>query len=76
METHFSKKLVELRKAHKFTQKNVAEKIGLSKRQYAYLEYGHFTCDYCHIIKLCEMYNVSADELFGITTTLNYPSLI
>lgn len=75
MKTFFSEKLIELRKQNKYTQKFVAEKLGLSKRQYAYFEYGNFTCDYQHVIKLCELYNVSANELFGIKTKLVFPEL-
>ena len=71
--TIFSEKLVELRKQNKYTQKFVAEKLGLTKRQYGYLEYGNFTCDYCHIIKICELYKVSANELFGIKENYLYP---
>lgn len=71
----FSIKIKQLRKDNKFTQKFVADKIGLSKRQYAYLEYGHFTCDYCHIIRLCKLYNVSADDLFGINKKLVFPEI-
>lgn len=75
MKTVFSDKLITLRKAHKMTQKQVADKIGLTKRQYAYLEYGHFTCDYSHIIEICKLYKVSANELFGIEEikTIIYP---
>jgi transcriptional regulator with XRE-family HTH domain len=73
-QTPFSTKLIELRKQHKFTQKFVGNKIGLSARQYAYLEYGNLTCGYWAIIKLCELYNISANELFGISKMLVFPS--
>lgn len=75
IKTNFSEKLVELRKSKKLTQKYVADQIGLTKRQYAYLEYGHFTCDYWHIIRLCKFYKVSANDLFGIeeVKSLEYP---
>lgn len=74
--TIFSEKLVELRKQNKYTQKFVAEKLGLTKRQYGYLEYGNFTCDYYHIIELCKLYNVSADYLFGIEYNLKFPTTL
>ena len=73
--TIFSEKIRQLRKEKRLTQQEVAEKLGLTKRQYGYLEYGNFTCDYCHIIKICELYKVSANELFGIKETYSYPQL-
>lgn len=65
-QTPFSNKILELRKTNHYTQSYVAKILGITKRQYAYLEYGNFTCDYWNIIKLCQLYKISANELFGI----------
>lgn len=67
--------ITNLRKANRYTQKHVAKQIGMTNRQYSYLECGHFNCKYENIICLCKLYSVSADELFGIEKMLIYPEM-
>ena len=71
----FAEKIIELRKEHKYTQKHVAQEIGLTTRQYQYLESGHFTCKYENLVRLCKLYGVSSDELLGIGIILVYPDV-
>lgn len=69
----FEKKLIQLRKDHKYTQSEVAKAIGISTRQYGYIERGHFTLNYQQLIKLCKLYQITADNLLGISAKIVYP---
>lgn len=73
MKSTFSTKIVELRKNKGYTQKHVAAQIGMTTRQYAYMESGHFNCNYNQLINLCKLYSISADELLGISVELIFP---
>ena len=73
IKSRFSDKLVELRKLHKFKQKDVAKFAGVTARVYGYWEQGHFPESYKYIIKICEFYGICANELFSITTKYEYP---
>lgn len=72
----FSENILKLRKSNHYTQKKVAEFLNISTRRYGYMEKGNFTCEYIHIIKLCKLYNVTSDELFGITQKIIFPENI
>lgn len=72
---NFSEKLKELRLKNKYTQKFVAEFLGLTQRQYQYCEQGHIPSQFDVVIKMCAMYNIDANELFGIEKKNIYPNV-
>lgn len=72
---NFSEKLKELRLKNKYTQKFVAEFLGLTQRQYQYCEMGHIPSQFDVVIKMCILYNIDANELFGIREAFIYPDV-
>jgi len=60
-------KLRDLREDHDLTQQQVAEYLGTSQTMYARYERGANQLPVKHLIKLCQLYNISADYLLGIT---------
>lgn len=71
---NFSEKLKELRLKNKYTQKFVAEFLGLTQRQYQHCEMGHIPSQFDVVIKMCAMYDIDANELFGIKKKNEYPT--
>ncbi|MBQ7236661.1 MAG: helix-turn-helix transcriptional regulator [Clostridia bacterium] len=61
------KKLKEARKNAGFTQKKVAEKLFMTQQQYSRFENGVFELNYEQLAFLCNLYDVSADYLLGLT---------
>ncbi len=59
--------LKEIRIKNKYSQKQVAEGIGISETLYQKYEYGKTKPAYDVIIKLCNYFNVSADYLLGLS---------
>lgn len=55
--------LKELRKAHRYTQKEVAEKISVSRQAVAKWENGETVPDINNCIALAELYGVTLDDL-------------
>ena len=64
-------RLKELRKAHKLTQANVADFLGISESAYGYYEQGRNEPSLSSIKKLAEKYNVSTSYLLGETDIQN-----
>ncbi len=64
---NFPTKLKETRIKNKYSQKQVAEGIGISETLYQKYEYGKTKPAYDVIIKLCNYFNVSADYLLGLS---------
>ena len=62
-----ARKLRELREANGFTQKQVAERIGLTTSVVSAYENEIRLPSYPALIKLTALYHVSADYLLGIT---------
>ena len=62
-----SERLIFLRKQHRISQKNVAEQIEISIREYQRYEYGQREPTASTIIALAKFYGVSADYLLGLT---------
>ncbi len=60
-----AERLVELRKARGFTQRQVWEGIGMSPLGYQRYEYGEREPVYQKLIALADFYNVSLDCLVG-----------
>ncbi len=62
MKTYIDK-LRELREDNDLTQVQIAEYLGTSQTMYARYERGANEMPIRHLIALCRLYNVSADEL-------------
>lgn len=60
-----SMNLKELRERHKYTQEEVAEKIGVSRQAVAKWESGKTVPDINNCIALAELYEVELDALVG-----------
>lgn len=58
------KKLKELRQAYNLTQKELSDKLELSRVNYTRYENDNVRPDYETIIKIADFYDVSLDELF------------
>ncbi len=56
----------DLREDHDYTQKYVADYLQTSQTMYARYERGANELPIRHLIKLCELYNVSADYILGL----------
>jgi transcriptional regulator with XRE-family HTH domain len=59
-------RLKEARNAAGFTQKQVAEKLGMLQPAYARYESGALELDYAKLIFLCNLYETSSDYILGI----------
>lgn len=57
----------ELREDQRYTQKEIAEKLGTTQQVYSRYENGINNIPIRHILKLCDIYQVSADFLLGRT---------
>ena len=58
-----------LKQARKFkglTQKEVAEKLKMTQQQYSRFENGVFELNYYQIILLCEIVDITPNELFTL----------
>ena len=60
-------RLRDLREDNDLTQEQVAKYLGTSQTMYARYERGANELPLRHFIMLCQLYNVSADELLGTT---------
>ena len=60
------KRLKESRKIAGYTQKQVAEKMGMVQPSYIKYELGKLELDYQKMIFLCKLFDVSADYLLGL----------
>lgn len=61
----FSKNLSKLRKQHKLTQYELADKLGFSRGQIANYEQGKREPDYETLGILADFFDISTDELLG-----------
>ncbi len=55
-----------LREDNDYTQEYVAKYLGTSQTMYARYERGANELPIRHLIKLCKLYNVSADYILGL----------
>lgn len=62
----FRLQLREIRKARGMTQKDVYQRLQVSPNCYASWEQGRTEPDIESLIKLCEIFEVSADHLLGL----------
>ena len=65
--TLFSLRLKELRSERDLTQKQVADFLKISTRAYSHYETGDREPSIPILIRLCALYEVSADYLIGIS---------
>jgi len=65
MKSVFSKNLKNLRVQNKLTQQQVADKINISQRAYAFYETGDREPSIETLIKMAKIYNVPIDVLVG-----------
>lgn len=67
----FGSRLKKLRKANKYTQSKLAEALYITEESVSNIENGKTMCMPEHLMKICQLFNVSADYLyFGIDREL------
>ena len=59
--------LKEFRKKRNLSQREVAESIGIDQRQWSRYENGINEFPIRYLKEICKLYNVSADEILGIS---------
>ena len=64
----YQERIRALREDHDLTQEQVAKYLGTSQTMYARYERGANELPLRHLVALCELYHVSADEILGIRT--------
>lgn len=60
-------RIKESRKSRHLTQREVSEMMGIVLQQYQTYESGRYELDYAKMIKLCKIFDVSADYLLGLS---------
>ena len=63
---YYMKRIRDLREDHDLTQQYVADILGTSQTMYARYERGANELPIRHLITLCELYHVSADDILGL----------
>ena len=63
----YIKRIRDLREDNDKTQQEVAEILGTSQTMYARYERGANELPIHHLIKLCQLYNVSADYILRLS---------
>lgn len=58
--------LKQARKDKGMTQKEAAQLLHMTQQQYSRFENGVFELNYEQIIRLCELYDISVNDLFTI----------
>lgn len=66
-----AKKLKELRKAHSYTQDDVAAALGVVRQTYSHYETGARTPNSEALYKLAGLYNISVEDLIQLTMYLD-----
>ena len=65
----YQERIRALREDHDLTQEQVAQYLGTSQTMYARYERGASELPIRHLVSLCKLYRVSADEILGIRIT-------
>lgn len=65
----YMKRLRDLREDHDRTQEEIAKYLGTSQTMYARYERGANELPIRHLIALCRLYRVSADEVLGLKSS-------
>ena len=68
----FSKNLKAVRKANKMTQQQLADELGLGRSAIAKYETSDTLPKPRNIMKICEIFNLTFDELFSDKNILEY----
>lgn len=63
---NIGKNLAAARKAKGLTQKEVAAVLHMTQQQYSRFENGVFELNYSLLLKLCNLYEITPNELFSI----------
>ena len=63
---YYINKIRELRTKHGYSQAKIAEMLETTQQHYSCYENGKNEMPIRHLIKLCEIYNVSADYILGL----------
>lgn len=63
---NYVKKLRDLREDHDYTQQQIADYLKTSQTMYARYERGANELPIRHLIRLCKLYNVSADYILDL----------
>lgn len=58
--------LKEARKAKGYTQKEIAVKMCMTQQQYSRFENGIFELNYWQILSLCDLLDITPNELFDL----------
>ena len=61
----FRKNIYELRKLNRFTQREVAQRLGISQPSYNRYENGSAEPTLENLVKIADLYDVSVDFLLG-----------
>lgn len=67
MDTKFADRLIKLRKEHGYSQDDLAEKLNVSRQAISKRERGEALPDTENLIELAKLYNISLDELVGLS---------
>ncbi|MBD5092334.1 MAG: helix-turn-helix transcriptional regulator [Clostridiales bacterium] len=59
--------LKQARKDKKMTQSDVAKLLYMTQQQYSRFENGVFELNYSQIIILCDLFDISANDLFSMS---------
>jgi len=63
----YVERLRDLREDHDLTQAQVAQYLGTTQQVYSRYEKGENELPIRHLIALCRLYKVSADEVLGLS---------
>jgi len=69
----FFDKIRELREDRDFTQKEIADMLGITRQQYQLYESGNRQFKIEHIVKICKFFGVSADYILELPKNLKWP---
>ena len=58
--------LKQARKLKKLSQAEVAKRMNMTQQQYSRFENGRFELNYSQILELCDMLEISPNELFSV----------
>lgn len=67
---YYTERLRDLREDNDWTQEDVANYLNLKREQYRRYETGINEIKVSFLIKVCKLYNVSADYVLGFTNEL------
>lgn len=62
-----AKRLKELRKENNYSQKEIAELMGIAQVTYSHYEIGRRTVSIQNLVKFAKIYNVNVDYLLGLS---------